>query len=388
MVFRRNLSLFIVIICILISFKNRRSRRLSTTDNSSISINISPFSIHPVSLSSKNFEMIDYGTISSPLEYDFYRDSCPKAQQIVRQVVENLYQLRPDMAPSLLRLIFHDCFIQGCDASVLLDSSDQIVSEKESPPNSSLRGFDFIELIKSKLEEVCPGVVSCADILVLAARESVAMAGGPYYPVYTGRRDSTTAFPEHATAELPSPHDHLSELLGAFGSRGFDEREAVSLLGAHSIGEIHCKFFENRLYNFAGTNEPDPSLDPGFLDLLRTRCKNTHSTFSSYGSGSLSSTLSPPPSNASSTEEPGMPMNYDGSAFGTQYYQSLLQGKGILYADQQLMASEETENWVRAYASDISLFRRDFALAMIKLSDLQVLTAPMGQIRRNCSKVA
>ena len=69
--------------------------------------------------------------------------------------------------------------LKGCDASVLLDSSDQIVSEKESPPNSSLRGFDFIELIKSKLEEVCPGVVSCADILVLAARESVAMVITP-----------------------------------------------------------------------------------------------------------------------------------------------------------------------------------------------------------------
>lgn len=83
-------------------------------------------------------------------------------------------------------------------------------------------------------------------------------------------------------------------------------------------------------------------------------------------------------------------MSHDGpgSGFGTVYYRSLLQNKGILYADQQLMAGEESGIWVRAYASDLSLFRRDFALAMIKLSNLRVLTGPMGQIRRNCSKVA
>ena len=65
--------------------------------------------------------------------------------------------------------------LQGCDASVLLDDDDYIDSEKESPPNGSLKGFDVIETIKSKLEEACPGVVSCADILVLAARDSVVL---------------------------------------------------------------------------------------------------------------------------------------------------------------------------------------------------------------------
>lgn len=64
---------------------------------------------------------------------------------------------------------------QGCDASVLLDDDDYINSEKDSPPNESLKGFDVIEAIKSQLEEACPGVVSCADILVLAARESVVL---------------------------------------------------------------------------------------------------------------------------------------------------------------------------------------------------------------------
>lgn len=64
--------------------------------------------------------------------------------------------------------------LQGCDASVLLDATDQSDSEKDSPPNVSLKGFDIIDIIKEELEQICPGVVSCADILTLAAREGVA----------------------------------------------------------------------------------------------------------------------------------------------------------------------------------------------------------------------
>jgi len=85
-----------------------------------------------------------------------------------------------------------------------------------------------------------------------------------------------------------------------------------------------------------------------------------------------------------------MNMAYEGPGvdFGTLHYHGLLQGKGILYADQQLMAGVETRIWVRAYASDISLFRRDYALAMMKLSNLRVLTGSTGQVRLHCSKLA
>ncbi|WJX42870.1 peroxidase [Trifolium repens] len=388
------LSLVILVFCILISFdqhKHNNNTTINTKNNTFNFINTIPFPLHsfssgPVSLSATTTKNhYSDSNSQSLLEYHFYRNSCPNAERIVRSMVHRLYKTNHTLIPALIRLAFHDCFIQGCDASILLEDDDYIDSEKESPPNGSLKGFDAIETIKSKLEETCPGVVSCADILVLAARDSVALVGGPFYPLYTGRRDGSNSFADIATDELPSPYADLSQMLSSFKLRGFDEREMVTLLGAHNIGVIHCKFFENRLYNLSGTNKPDPSMNTEFLNVLRSRCNETDAlsnSASGYTSHASSSSL------VEEQQEITMDSKESLSDFGMLYYRNLLQGKGILYADQQLMKGEKTKYWVQEYASNRTLFRQDFALAMMKLSDLRVLTMPMGQIRHTCSKVA
>lgn len=64
--------------------------------------------------------------------------------------------------------------LQGCDASVLLDDTVTLKGEKKSAQNKhSLRGFKIMDRIKMMVEYECPGVVSCADILTLAARDAV-----------------------------------------------------------------------------------------------------------------------------------------------------------------------------------------------------------------------
>jgi peroxidase len=59
---------------------------------------------------------------------------------------------------------------------VLLDDTSTFEGENTAAPNlNSTLGFEVIDAIKKDLESACPGKVSCADILTMAARDSVVM---------------------------------------------------------------------------------------------------------------------------------------------------------------------------------------------------------------------
>jgi peroxidase len=65
---------------------------------------------------------------------------------------------------------------QGCDGSVLLDDTETLIGEKKAEQNmNSLKGFDLVDKIKEKLEAECPGAVTCADLLAIAARDAVVL---------------------------------------------------------------------------------------------------------------------------------------------------------------------------------------------------------------------
>ncbi|GMY27617.1 peroxidase 3-like [Fagus crenata] len=108
-----------------------------------------------------------------PLRQDYYRDSCPYVEDIVREVTWKHVAQDLTVAAPLLRLHFHDCFVRGCDASVLLNSRTNNTAEKDAPPNLTLGAFNIIADIKNAVEKACPGVFSCADIVALTARDSV-----------------------------------------------------------------------------------------------------------------------------------------------------------------------------------------------------------------------
>ncbi|TKY51473.1 Lignin-forming anionic peroxidase [Spatholobus suberectus] len=139
--------------------------------------------------------MVLLGTIcDAQLSSTFYDGACPNALSTIRSVIRSAVSKERRMAASLIRLHFHDCFVQGCDGSILLDDSSSIESEKSALQNAnSIRGYNIIDQAKAEVEKVCPGVVSCADIVAVAARDASFAVGGPSWTVKLGRRDSTTA---------------------------------------------------------------------------------------------------------------------------------------------------------------------------------------------------
>lgn len=99
--------------------------------------------------------------------------------------------------------------------------------------NSGLRGFEVVDDAKSQLEAACPGVVSCADIVALAARDSVKLTGGPSWSVPLGRRDGRTSSASEAMS-LPSPADSVGVQRQKFADKGLNDQDLVTLVGMYS----------------------------------------------------------------------------------------------------------------------------------------------------------
>ncbi|KAF6137543.1 hypothetical protein GIB67_031824 [Kingdonia uniflora] len=160
-----------------------------------------------------------------------------------------------------------------------------------------------------------------------------------------------------------------------FNQNGFDERETVSLLGGYNIGQFHSEFIRERLYNFSGTGKPDGSISEEYLVELRKICKRDEELNSSPTPSRSAS-----PSGITQDRETAI---QSGQRFDSHYYQNFLDNNGTMVSED----GGTTEAVVRAYASDRSAFRRDFARSMIKMSSLLGKPGSRGPIRVNCSRL-
>ncbi|KAL0917631.1 hypothetical protein M5K25_012707 [Dendrobium thyrsiflorum] len=297
--------------------------------------------------------------IVNGLSFTFYKSSCPNLDSIVRHFLKNQFKKDIGLAAALLRVHFHDCFVQGCDASVLLDGSASGPSEKNAPPNLTLRpaAFKAINDLRARIDRKCGLVVSCADVVALAARDSVFLAGGPNYQVPLGRRDGLNFATRNVTlASLPAPTSNVSVLLSILSRINLDAPDLVALSGGHTIGRGHCASFSNRIFP-----SRDPTMDQTFFKNLRRTCPSSNST-----NTTVLDIRSP-------------------NVFDNKYYVDLLNRQGLFTSDEDLYVDSRTKQRVLDFALNQSFFFERFAFSMVKMGQLGVLTGGNGEIRSNCS---
>ncbi|CAM0880887.1 unnamed protein product [Alopecurus aequalis] len=258
------------------------------------------------------------------LAYNFYRTSCPNAEAIVKSVTSAQVAANPALAGRLLRLHFHDCFVQGCDASILLDNPQ---NEKSAPPNGSVGGYE----------------------------------------VETGRRDGSSSLASN-TGTLPSFSANFAALVQSFANQGLDVGDLVALSGAHTIGKATCGSVTSRLYQGNAT-VVDPLLDSTLATVLINKCPNPNAS---------------PSSSATST----VPVDLDGNTplkFDGIYYTNLQNKRGLLASDAALMQNAAAATIVNDLTNPIKFYAA-FAMSMKKMGRVNVLTAKngKGKIRAQC----
>lgn len=138
-------------------------------------------------------------------------------------------------------------------------------------------------------------------------------------------------------------------------------------LGAHTIGQTDCRFFSYRLYNYSTSGQADPSINSAYVGQLQELCPIK-------GDGLAKVAL-----------DVGSQTNFD-----TSFFKNVNKGFGVLESDQRLMSDPSTSSYVKRYGGLISgllgiRFDLAFAISMVKMGNIGVLSGSDGEIRKVCS---
>ncbi|XP_013606645.1 PREDICTED: peroxidase 73 [Brassica oleracea var. oleracea] len=304
-------------------------------------------------------------TTTAQLKPNFYGNSCPNVEAIVKKVVQQKVKETFVTIPATLRLFFHDCFVNGCDASVMIQSTPNNKAEKDHPDNVSLAGDGFDVVIKAKkaIDAIpsCRNKVSCADILALATRDVIVAAKGPSYTVELGRRDGLVSTAASVNGNLPGPNDNVDKLNKLFAKNKLTQDDMIALSAAHTLGFAHCSKVANRIYNFNRTHPVDPTINKAYVKELQAACPKK--------------------------VDPRIAINMDPvtpRTFDNIYFKNLQQGKGLFTSDQVLFTDRRSRPTVDAWAKSSPAFNAAFVKAMTKLGRVGVKVGRNGNIRRDC----
>jgi len=186
---------------------------------------------------------------------------------------------------------------------------------------------DALEPIKQKF----PGL-SYADLWTLAGVVAIKVMGGPEVPWKSGRKDIDIQTQESLVPEngrLPDAEKGADHIESVFSRMGFNDREIVALLGAHSLGHCHT---DTSGYNGKWTRSPTTFTNMFYIHLLKSNWQ---------------------------------PKQLDGGL--TQYEAG---GLMMLPADMALRDDDRFRKYVQEFASNKGVFFTAFAEAFGKLLEL------------------
>ncbi|KAM7264880.1 hypothetical protein ACFE04_002563 [Oxalis oulophora] len=256
----------------------------------------------------------------------------------------------------------------GCDGSILVSTKpgSKVLTERDADYNKDLRieGFESVTKAKALVESKCPGVVSCADVLAIATRDFIHLAGGPYYQVRKGRWDGKISLASNVASNIPKANSTVDHLVTLFNSKGLTIEDLVVLSGAHTIGYAHCKHFLERLYNYHSTKQPDPSIDQRLLKELRMQCPQFGGNIDIVAPFDVTTPF----------------------LFDHAYYANLEAKLGLLGSDQALAMDPRTKGIVQGLKTDKQKFFQAFAAAMDKMGSIGVKRGRTHGVKRiDCS---
>ena len=177
-----------------------------------------------------------------------------------------------------------------------------------------------------------------------------------------GRRDGFISRASEISGNLPGPNQNFSSLLQIFEKKNLSVKDLVVLSGGHTIGVAHCSAINRRLYNFTGNGDTDPTINPEYAVILKSKC----------APGDAVTTVGMDPGSS--------------EIFDNHYFEGVKERKGFFTSDAALLTDPRSRKIVEKMLRK-SDFLTEFGQSMKKMGAIEVLTGQAGEIRRVCSVV-
>jgi len=160
-----------------------------------------------------------------------------EVREAIKEILPNKEHDDGSLGPIFVRLAWHasGTYNKHTKTGGSNGATMRFDKEAKDPANSGLDiARKHLEPIKQKFPEI-----SYADLWTLAGVVAIKAMGGPDVEWQSGRQDTAdeSSVPENGL--LPDATQGPDHVESVFDRMGFNDREIVALLGAHSLGRCH-----------------------------------------------------------------------------------------------------------------------------------------------------